>query len=301
MPVFISYSHEDKDFVDQFAGQLVLNKARVWIDRWELKVGDSILQRVQSALTDASALIVVLSRASTESEWCKKEITAGLVRELSEKKVLILPVLIDDCEIPLFLRDKMYADFRKGHDKGICDVLDGIAAVINAEQGRIQDADGTLDWAVDWGFEENIFHLRFTIVQCPKDFPMTFLTEVFVRCNEAATKRYVQYQDAGLDWVGRGVISEMLFEAGTESNLHLLLEDQFVQTKNITIADKRGPSVYSIVVSSRRLGEDNGKIQLISISEYLKDIRAYISSMSRPTTPQEQKRIQEIMNTPFGT
>ena len=43
MPVFISYSHSDADFVDRLAAQLVLNKARVWIDRRELTVGDSIL------------------------------------------------------------------------------------------------------------------------------------------------------------------------------------------------------------------------------------------------------------------
>lgn len=301
MPVFISYSHEDAGFVDKFAAQLVLNKARVWIDRWELKVGDSILQRVQSALTDSSALIVVLSKASTASEWCKKEMTAGLIRELSEKRVLVLPVLIEDCEIPLFLRDKMYADFRKDYDKGISDVLDGIAAVINADQGRIQDANGTLDWAVDWGFKEDFFHLRFTIVQCPKELPMTFLTEVFVLCNEAGTRRYLQYQNADLDWVGRAVIAEALFDVGEEKNLHLLLEDQFVQTQNITIADRQGPSVYEVLVTSRRLGEDNGKIQLIPISEYLKDIRGYMRSVSRQTTPQEQRRIQEIMRTPFGT
>ena len=40
MPVFISHSHQDKDFVDKLAGQLVMNKAYVWLDRWEIKVGE---------------------------------------------------------------------------------------------------------------------------------------------------------------------------------------------------------------------------------------------------------------------
>jgi hypothetical protein len=300
MPIFISYSHENTEFVDKFAANLVLKKAHVWLDRWELKVGDSIIQRVESALSESSALIVILSKASVASEWCKKEITSGLIRELSEKKVIVMPVLIEDCEIPLFIRDKKYADFRSNFDSGLNDVLDGIASVINSDQGRIQQASGTLDWAVDWGYEKDLFHLKFTIVQCPKEFPMTFLTEVYLGCNDAATKRYRQYQNAGLDWVGRAVIAEALFDIGNETTLNLLLENQFPKVQNITIKDRRGPAVYEVLVTSRKLGEDNGKNQLVPISDYLKEIREYIRSISRPATLEEQLRIQEIMNVPFG-
>ncbi|MFM9966772.1 MAG: toll/interleukin-1 receptor domain-containing protein, partial [Planctomycetaceae bacterium] len=34
MPLFISYSHADRDFVDQLAVQLVARKVNVWLDRW---------------------------------------------------------------------------------------------------------------------------------------------------------------------------------------------------------------------------------------------------------------------------
>lgn len=113
MPIFISYSHVDKAFVDKLAASLVEHDAHVWVDTWELNVGDSILNRVQEAIQDSSALLIVLSKASVASEWCKKELSAGLMRELDEKRVVVLPVLIEDCEIPVFLREKMYADFRK--------------------------------------------------------------------------------------------------------------------------------------------------------------------------------------------
>ena len=116
MPVFISYSHQDKNFVEKFASQLVANKAKVWLDTWELNVGDSLITRVQEAISGASALLVILSKTSVASEWCKKELSSGLIRELEEKRVVVLPVLIEDCEIPMFLRDKLYADFRDNFD-----------------------------------------------------------------------------------------------------------------------------------------------------------------------------------------
>jgi hypothetical protein len=82
------------------------------MDRWELNIGDSLISRIQGALTEADAILIVLSRKSVSSEWCKKELNAGLIRELEEKRVVVLPCVVEECNIPLFLRDKLYADFR---------------------------------------------------------------------------------------------------------------------------------------------------------------------------------------------
>jgi TIR domain len=135
--VFLSYSHEDKDFVDHLAIALVKEKTNVWVDRWELRVGDSLIERIQDAIKEADALVVVLSKASVESPWCKKELSAGLIRELEERRVVVLPVVVDDCEIPLFLRDKMYADFRNDRDEGLRQVLESLARVISTSLGRM--------------------------------------------------------------------------------------------------------------------------------------------------------------------
>ena len=111
MPIFISHSSKDNAFVDKLARHLIKAKARVWVDTWELKVGDSLIQKIQEAIQTASALLVVLSKAAVASEWCRRELSAGLMRELEEKRVLVLPLLLEDCDIPMFLREKRYADF----------------------------------------------------------------------------------------------------------------------------------------------------------------------------------------------
>src|ERR1035441_6640295 len=61
MPVFISHSHQDKDFVDNLATHLIKRNAHVWVDRWEIKVGESILGKVQNVIAGASAVLFVLS------------------------------------------------------------------------------------------------------------------------------------------------------------------------------------------------------------------------------------------------
>src|SRR5258706_2707338 len=129
MAIFISYSRSDVAFVDWLAGQLVTRRHHIWMDRWELSIGDSLISKIQSALTDSDAMLIVLSKNSVASEWCKKELNSGLMRELEEKRVLVLPCIIDDCTIPLFLREKLYADFRKDRDEAFEQVDDALFAI----------------------------------------------------------------------------------------------------------------------------------------------------------------------------
>jgi hypothetical protein len=143
MPIFISYSHQERDFVDTLSYHLVKAKAHVWVARWELRVGDSLLNRIESAIQSASALLVILSEASTKSEWCRKELTAGLVRELEERRVVVLPVLLEECTVPLFLRDKLYADFRTDFDAGLRAVLESVARVTNDSGAALTTLSGT--------------------------------------------------------------------------------------------------------------------------------------------------------------
>jgi len=301
MPVFISYSHADELIVNKLAAHLVKHNANVWVDTWELSVGDSILNRVQEAIQESSALLVILSKTSVASEWCKKELSAGLMRELDEKRVVVLPVLVEDCEIPMFLREKMYADLRTDFERGLHSVLNAIAKVTNANQGRLEEDDGHVDWSEDWGFNDGLFHIRFTIVNSPKSVQMTFLTQVYVSCNEVATNRYRQYEAAGLDWIGRAVIAETLFDFGERENYHLILDSQFPQEFKARIADPKTGSEYDVIIESRKMGQDNGKDQLVNVSGCLVGIREYVRSVSRKPTPEEAQRMFEIVASPWNT
>ena len=188
VPIFISYSHADEAFAHELATHLVKHNAHVWIDSWELNVGDSLIQRIQQAIQESSALLIVLSKASVESEWCKKELNAGLMRELDEKRVLVLPVLLDNCDIPMFLREKMYADFRTSFDTGLRALIPAVAQFTNADQGRFVTGKTNTDWAESWGVQNgtDLFCMEYVLVEVSPDQPFTILTQILVTCNEAA-------------------------------------------------------------------------------------------------------------------
>lgn len=220
------------------------------------------------------------------------------MRELEEKRVVVLPVLIEDCEIPLFLRDKLYADFRSDFDKGIQQVLESVARVTNDSLGRIEQPEFFVDWAVDWGYVDGYLRLRYTMLEQAKDQPFSVLTEVVVDANEGATRRYKQYEEAGLDWVGRQVVFEALGASG-EQDFFMILDDQFPQVKQFHAPVQGTTLAYTITITCRRFGEDTGKSVLLNIRARLEAIRESQRSTLRTTTPEETAVLLKIVTSPF--
>lgn len=294
MPVFISYSHQDSDFATELAAQLVKHKAKVWIDQWELHVGDSLIDRIQKAIQGASALIVILSKASIDSEWCKKELSSGLLRELEEKRVVVLPALIEDCEMPLFLRGKMYADFRTDFDKGLRDTLETISRVTSEGLGRYEEPEWTMDWAIDHGYIDNIFSMRITIVEQAKDQPYCALTEIKINANEEATKRYRRFEEEGIDWIERISIIHELALRSKNIDLRLLLEDEFPKIKEVEMKDQKLDSDFHILITARRLGEDTGRDILLNLNGQLELITEAQRLNLRAPTSEEIGKMNKI-------
>jgi hypothetical protein len=121
--IFLSHTHADKSFVRRLASDLRERGVKVWLDEWELGVGDSLTQRIQASILEAGYLALVLSPRSVTSAWVNRELSAALTEELHRKGVFILPILIEDCDIPLFIQDKMYADFRYQYSDGLDAIL----------------------------------------------------------------------------------------------------------------------------------------------------------------------------------
>jgi hypothetical protein len=132
--VFLCHSSQDKGFVKRLALDLKRRSIAVWFDAWEIGVGDSITEKVGNAIQDSGWLAVVLTRNSVASSWVQRELSSALMREFEEKRVFILPIVAEACAIPILLRDKKYADFRKNYDQGLFDLLSVVSPTLQARE-----------------------------------------------------------------------------------------------------------------------------------------------------------------------
>ena len=111
--VFHSHNRKDKPFARRLAADLQRSGATVWLDAEQLEPGDSALEGIQSAIDSSEYLAVVLSPDSVRSRWVNHELERAMQRQIDFGRIMVLPLLYRDCEIPSFLTGKVYADFRE--------------------------------------------------------------------------------------------------------------------------------------------------------------------------------------------
>jgi hypothetical protein len=126
--VFLSYSHEDKEIVSEVAELLRADGIDVWFDLSEIHWGDSIQERVSRGLDSADFLAFFMSPSSLGNAWPRAELNTIISRQLSgDRGAMVLPILLQDTEIPPILRDIRYLDLRDRDVKGKAQEL--IAAI----------------------------------------------------------------------------------------------------------------------------------------------------------------------------
>jgi hypothetical protein len=114
--VFLSHNSKDKPWVRKLAQRLVNDGVKVWIDEAEINIGDSLIEKISSGIQEMKFVAAIISKNSVQSKWVQKEINIAMSKEIENRHVIVLPLVIDNCTIPSILADKFYADFRKPDD-----------------------------------------------------------------------------------------------------------------------------------------------------------------------------------------
>ncbi len=112
--VFLSYSRADAQIVSQIAIGLAAASIRVWMDTL-LKPGAKWMNEIERGLSTADFVAFFISPHSVTSGWAATEINVALHRQISgEGGAAILPVLLQDADVPPLLRQYTWVDLRDG-------------------------------------------------------------------------------------------------------------------------------------------------------------------------------------------
>lgn len=280
MPIFISHSHADKEIAEALAVNLVQAKLNVWIDHWELNAGDSLIDKIQEALGDADAILVLLSESSIQSEWCKKELNAGLIRELDERSVVVIPIVLDDCKVPLFLKEKLLVDFRKNRDDQLRFLIRSLARVSNAAQSRIESPEFHTDWSMTPVSMDESRGIEWTFIDHGEKLPYTILTQVLMWFDDEAAREFARLQTLQDQFEYSAKCMSVAF--GSLDDFQVIISSsepkRFAKKAELS-AGLDGSIDISVIV--RRLGVDNGMDTLVHIDDTLKRAINHTLSVTR--------------------
>jgi hypothetical protein len=110
--LFISHSSRDKTAALNLALRLNFCAVDVWLDDWELDIGQSLTDEIGKAMEVSRFIAILITENYNKSVWTNTEYKKAVAREQKEQRTVLLPLIIGKAQIPDFLEDKIYIDFR---------------------------------------------------------------------------------------------------------------------------------------------------------------------------------------------
>ena len=109
--VFVSYRSTDRRWAMSLVERLDGAGLKVFIDQRELELGGQLGGQLEVALKRSRSAVVLVSKGWLESPWCRAEGEVLTKRAVEDKTFKLVPLRLDESELPPFLDSRFWADF----------------------------------------------------------------------------------------------------------------------------------------------------------------------------------------------
>lgn len=130
--VFLSHASEDKPAVRRLGRQLKADGFDPWLDEERLLPGQDWKLEIERAMRLSGAILLCFSSVSVAKEgFIQKEYKRAMdiQEEKPEGTIFVIPVRLDDCAMPDFIRELQWVDYPSGYDR--------LALALNRRAGGI--------------------------------------------------------------------------------------------------------------------------------------------------------------------
>jgi hypothetical protein len=124
--VFFSYCHRDTEVVTKLAKELQQKGLDIFLDTWEVKLGDVLTKEIEKALSLSRAGVVFFSIEALKSPWVRSEYDRMITRAINDESFRLIPIRLQKCDIPGFAQDRLWLDLFHHVDQAIRDAGDRI-------------------------------------------------------------------------------------------------------------------------------------------------------------------------------
>jgi rod shape-determining protein MreB and related proteins len=112
--IFLCHSSDDKPIVRELYQQLIADEFQPWLDEKDLLPGQEWAQEIHKRVRKSDVVIICLSKRSIKKAgFVQKEIRIALDTsdEQPEDTIFIIPIRLDECEVPDSLKRWQWVDF----------------------------------------------------------------------------------------------------------------------------------------------------------------------------------------------
>jgi hypothetical protein len=137
--VFLSYANEDKAKVKSLCKRLKTDGFDPWLDDERVMPGMDRDLEIKQAMHASQAILLCFSRLSVASDgYVHREYKKAMdyQQEKPEGTIFVIPLRLDDCEIPFSIRELQYVDYPYGYLR--------LAAALNKRAEQVRARKGVL-------------------------------------------------------------------------------------------------------------------------------------------------------------
>lgn len=123
--VFISYSSDDVNWVQQTLKPFLIERGfSVKTDK-EFRGGGLSVEQMANGVSHSRHVLAIMTPSFMNSEWTKLETAMTLLDDPAGKFRKLIPILLDDCTIPNYIKVRHYRDMRddNGWDELVEDLM----------------------------------------------------------------------------------------------------------------------------------------------------------------------------------
>ena len=134
--IFLSYAKEDLFYASKIHQYLTDMYYPVWMDIHNIKPGEKWHTIISNAILSSSAVLVLLSKHSvTKIGYVQKEVRQILERSeyFPDSKIFIIPIRLDNTEIPYEMREIQYLDIYNDFQNGLQKLFTTLEDIFRSE------------------------------------------------------------------------------------------------------------------------------------------------------------------------
>lgn len=104
--VFISYSYDDAEWARRFAEALREESVEVWLDTWQVHVGEPLRDAIEAGLRSSDAIVSIISRTNAQRPDVLFEL--GVALGTGKLLIPIIPADLEGSSVPFGLRNRRH-------------------------------------------------------------------------------------------------------------------------------------------------------------------------------------------------
>lgn len=129
--IFISYSFKDKVVADKIIGDLKGANFNVITESDILKEGENFLYSIKYYYEVSDFILILLSNNLINSNFFQNEFTDAFINETKKRKITVLPVIIEKCNLPSDFLSFEIIDLSRNYDEGIKKIIKKLNLIPN--------------------------------------------------------------------------------------------------------------------------------------------------------------------------